>query len=310
VKRVITYLILFILSLYGIRTFHYANLLSVDEGYYDKYKAAFLKSNKYDFLILGSSRAQMHYNTGMIDSIWNCNSFNLSYNGANIQQAYILLKCYLAKSIPPKVLFYEMDYHVFNTHEEGWMDFQNLFPFLKDENTFDYLRSSDKRFLYARYFPFYSLPNTGVKNFSTGMHYFFGKSLDNDRLYYKGYFKNCIQPNLNYKPSAGKYQWINRTDRDYLDSLIFICKNKDIQLNLISSPIFGGGKLDVINHTQLMRQINNIAAINGLRYTNYSSLPFCNQRNLFIDHHHLNANGSVLFTRYLCKTFQLKKFGQ
>lgn len=307
-KRVITYLILFTLLLYGIRAFHYNNLLSVNEGYYDKYKTAFLKSNKYDLLILGSSRAQMHYNTATIDSLWNCNSFNLSYNGANIQQAFILLKCYLAKSIPPKVLFYEMDYHVFKTHEEGWMDFQNLFPFLEDDCTFHFLRSSDKRFIYARYFPFYSLPHTGIKNFSTGINYFLGKNLYHDHLYYKGYFKNSVQPSLNYKPTKRMYQWINKTDRDYLDSLIFICKDNDIQLNLISSPIFGGGKLDVINHTQLMKQINNVTSLNGLKFINYSSLSFCNQRNLFIDHHHLNARGSDLFTQYLCKTIQVSEF--
>lgn len=307
-KRVITYLLLFIISLYAIRSFHYANLLSVNEGYYDKYKTVFLESNKYDLLFLGSSRAQMHYNTAMIDSNWKCNSFNLSYNGANIHQAFILLKCYLAKSMPPKVIFYEMDYHVFKTHEEEWMDFQNLFPFLKDEKTLDFLGSCDRRYSYAYYLPFYSLPQTGIKNFSTGMHYFFKRKLDNDHLYYKGYYRNCVQPNLNYKPTNIRYQWINKTDRDYLDSLIYLCKDKHIKLNLISSPIFGGGKLDVMNHVQLINQLKNIAFFNGLRYINYSSLPFCNQRDLFIDHHHLNANGSDLFTEYLCKTIQTSEF--
>lgn len=301
-KRVVIYLILFSAALFGIRTIHYANLLSINKGYYDKYKTAFLKSNKYDLLILGSSRAQMHYNTAKIDSFWKCNSFNLSYNGANIQQAFILLKCYLAKSVAPKVLFYEMDYHVFKTHEDGWMDFQNLFPFLEDKNTFDLLRSSDQRFFYARYFPHYSLPHTGIKNFSTGLHYFFKKQVDNDSLYHKGYFKNCIQPALKYKPSDLKYQWINKIDREYLDSLIVFCKSKDIELNLISSPIFGGGKLDVVNHNALISHINNIAILNHLRFINYSSLPFCNQRKLFIDHHHLNSKGSDLFTEYLCRS--------
>lgn len=300
-KRFIIYFVILVIALFGFRKFHYSNLLSVNYGFYGKYTTIFNKSNNFDVLFLGSSRAQMHYNTKLYDECKKSNSFNLSYNGANVQQAYTLLKCYLIKSNAPKKLYYEIDYHVLKTHEDGWMDFQNLFPYLSNNQIYNMLNKIDNRFFYAKYFPFYSLPNSGIKNYSTSAHYFLHKSIQTDSLFYKGYFKNNVQQGLLNFPNQLKYQWINGIDRNYLDSIIVLCNQKNIKLSFITSPIFGGGKLDVINHKQLINYLNQIAFINNISYINLSSLSFCNDRSLFVDQHHMNEKGSNLFTHYFCE---------
>jgi hypothetical protein len=300
-KRIILYILIFVGLLYAFKYFHYHNLLSAKIGFYNKYNTIFNKSNNCDVLFLGSSRAQMHYNTKLADSILKFNSFNVSYNGANIEQAFNLLKCYLQKSKTPKTIFYEIDYHVLKYHENNWMDFQNLFPFIENENTYKIIGKSDKRFFYAKNFIIYAVANLGIKNINTGFQYFFNKNIKSDSLYYKGYFKNNLQIPQNKFSNEFKYQWFNLKDRAYLDSIIYCCKLKNIKLNLITSPIFGGGKLDVLNHSQIINQLKNIALINKISYRNLSSLKFCNQRNLFIDQHHMNDKGANLFTEFLCK---------
>ena len=91
-KRIILYILIFLGLLYAFKYFHYKNLLSAKIGFYDKYNTIFNKTNNFDVLFLGSSRAQMHYNTKLADSILNFNSFNVSYNGANIEQAFNIAK--------------------------------------------------------------------------------------------------------------------------------------------------------------------------------------------------------------------------
>ena len=70
--------------------------------------------------------------------------------------------------------------------------------------------------------------------------------------------------------------------------------------------MFAGGKVDLLNKNQIVSQLRNISQIHQINYFNISSLPFCNQRNLFIDHYHMNYYGAHLFTEYFSGLFHNK----
>ena len=85
IKKIVIYFLLTTLFLYGLRKLHYRGLLKQTAGYYEKYNTAFINKNNFNVIFLGSSRAEMHYNTYIFDSLTKQNSFNLSLAGATPQ---------------------------------------------------------------------------------------------------------------------------------------------------------------------------------------------------------------------------------
>ena len=292
--------------MYGLRYLHYNGLLMRTKGYYAKYKTAFFEKNNFNVLFLGSSRVEMHYNTKQFDSLTGESSFNLSLAGATPQIAFAVLKSYLLNSKAPQFLFYEIDYHSLKYQATEIKEFNNYFPFLNNTVLRNEFSKVDERMNYFYYNPYYSFPYTGLKNISTGLHGWLNIPNKTDSLYYKGFLKEVLRPQLNYNPIKPYYSFFNVNDRNYLDSIILLCKKNNTKITLISSPIFAGGRVDIINKMQIIRHLNYIAKINNIQFYNYSSLPFCNNRNLFIDHYHMNYQGALKFTPYLSRLFNNK----
>ncbi|MGZ3899070.1 MAG: hypothetical protein ACXVNM_03075 [Bacteroidia bacterium] len=298
IKKAILYFVCITSALYGLRALHYHGLLKQKQGYYAKYRASFFEKNNFNILFLGSSRAEMHYDTRVFDSITGANSFNLGVKGATPHVAYAVLKAYLQNSAVPKELFYEVDYHFFKNPVKEILEFNNYFPFLKNKVLLAEFSKIDKRMPYFYYNPYLSFPYTGLKNLSTSIHGWLNRPTLTDSHYYKGHLKELLHPHLNFKKTSLSYSWFNITERNYLDSLIFLCKKNNTKISLVSSPLFAGGKLEVKNKTQVINQLKNIATIHNISFYDLSSLSFCNQRNLFVDNAHLNAAGSAKFTTF------------
>ncbi len=305
-KRVITYFLMVTALLYGLRYLHYKGLLKQTAGYYDKYNTAFLKKNDFNILFLGSSRAEMHYDTRLFDSLTGLNSFNLSLAGANPQIAFAALKIYLQKSKAPKYLIYEVDYHYLKYKSDQIKEFNNYFPYLSEPELRSEFSKVDPRMNHFYYNPYYSFPYTGFKNLSTSLHGWLNIPNQIDSLYYKGYFKESLRPSLLFNHITPYYTFFNVSDRSYLDSIITICKQRNTQITLVSSPIFAGGKVDLKNKEQIIKQLQNIAKRNNIHYYDLSSLPFCKERNLFVDHYHLNHFGATKFSTHFCSLFNNK----
>jgi hypothetical protein len=306
IRRGILYFFIITLSLYFLRELHYKGLLKNNGGYYAKYRTAFLTQNKYNVLFLGSSRVEMHYNTGAFDSLTGKNSFNLGLPGATVHESFAALKGYLEKSVSPEYLIYELDFHGLREKTKGIMEFNNFFPFLSNKTFRDELQKIDPRTKWFHYIPYYSWPYTGLKNLSTSLHGWLNIPNNTDKYYYKGFYKEMLREELSYRPAVKKYVYFNVSERAYLDSLMGLCRERKIKLSFITSPLFAGGRLEVDNYREILGQLVNIAKINHIPYFNYSSVHFCKNRELFIDHYHMNFKGTVAFTPYLCAAFNNK----
>ncbi len=292
--------------MFGLRALHYHGLLKQTKGYYGKYNAVFFNKNSYDVLFLGSSRAEMHYNTKLFDSLTGSNSFNLSLAGATPQIAFASLKTYLQLSKAPKHLIYEVDYHFLRYDNGEIKDFNNYFPYLSNVTLRNELSKIDPRMDHFYYDPFYSFPYTGFKNLSTSLHGWLNIPNQTDSHYYKGYLKESSRPSLGFTHLDTYYSFFHPNSRKYLDSIITLCKQNNTKITLVSSPIFGGGRIEIVNKTRIIGQIEQIAKINSIRYYDLSSLPFCSNRNLFVDNYHLNYLGANKFTPYFCSVFNNK----
>lgn len=306
IKKAALYFVAITLLLYLARCLHYRGLLRQEQGYYAKYKTCFLEPNQFSLLFLGSSRAQMHYNTRMFDSLTGLNSFNLSLAGATPHTAFAALKAYLHRSKAPRYLIYEVDYHTLKHPNLGIMEFNNYFPFLRNPVLLEEFNRLDGRMRHFHYNPYFSFPFTGFRNLSTSAHGWLGIPNQSDRFYEKGFFKEVLRPPLDFIPVKPQYAFIDPAERQYLDSIILLCRKHNTRITFMSSPLFAGGRLDVANREQVLRQITHIAARHGIAYLNLSSLPFCNRRELFIDHYHLNYRGACLFSALAAREFNNK----
>lgn len=306
IRKAILYFAVITALLYALRYLHYQGLLRQQRGYYAKYNTCFFEKNNFNVLFLGSSRAEMHYDIALFDSLTGQNAFNLSLAGATPQVAFAALKGYLQNSAPPAYLVYEVDYCALKFKSEGIREFNNYFPFLSNSTLRHEFTAIDSRMQQFYYNPYFSFPYTGFRNLSTSLHGWLGIPNKTDSLYDRGFFKEVVRPQLTYLPSNRYYDFINPTDRRCLDSIIACCRKNNIRITLVSSPVFGGGVVEISNKPQMMQQLNNIAAIHGIRYFDLSSAPFCNDRSLFIDHYHLNYRGALKFTRLLSDLFNNK----
>jgi hypothetical protein len=272
-------------------------------GYYEKYRRAFLEKNDYDLLFLGSSRAEMHYNTRVFDSLTGYNSFNLGLKGASPHMAYAALKAYLLNSSTPQCIIYEVDYHALKDEPVPFYEFNNYFPFLKNKVLRSEFQKIDTRTDLFYALPYLSFPYTGYKNISTSLHGWFDIEYDNNYYYYKGTIFSKRLDTLDFLPSKAHCSYILENNRNYMDTLIHYCRSKNIRLVLCTSPAFGGFNINVLNAKQLAKQVRNISKIHDLPYYDFAQTTFSNKRELFGDFFHMNRNGAYLFTCELAKLF-------
>jgi hypothetical protein len=285
--------------MYALRELHHCGLLRQNLGYYAKYKEAFFKQNDYKVLFLGSSRAEMHYDIRLFDSLTGSNAFNLSLAGATPHVAFASLKAYLLNSKIPQEIFYEVDIHSLKWETKEIKEFNNYFPFFKNKVLLQEFNRIDSRMTHFSWNPYYSFPFTGLKNISTSLHGWMNIPNASDSLYYKGFVRETLRPALTLEKTVPVYNWFHPNERAYLDSIIFLCKQNQVVLHLITSPMFAGGKIDLINKSHITKNLQNIAKIHGIDYFDYSSTAYCHRRELFIDHFHMNARGADKFTRDL-----------
>lgn len=226
--------------------------------------------------------------------------------GASPQVAHALLNVYLEKSKPPKLLFYEVDLLSLKNKDAAIFNFPNFFAYLSIPSVRKEFTRIDARMEHFYLNPFYSLPFSGIENINTSFHGWLNIPNRNDHLYYKGYFEENTQPPLNYLPVKQEWHSISERSRSYIDSIISLCYKKHITIFLVSSPIFAGGQLDMLNKTALCQSVKKLANKHSIGYLDFSSLAFCVNRKLFIDHQHLNAQGARQYVNYLVNYFNNK----
>jgi hypothetical protein len=306
IKRALIYFIIITSALYLLRIFLYQGLLRQPSGVYAKLKTMFLEKNNYSLVVLGSSRAEMHYDTQLLDSLTGENCFNLGLRGAMPNVAFAALKAYLANNEPPKYLLYEVDYHISNFRQDTLDDLSTYFPFLGNETLRKELSRTESRMNLFYYNPYFSLPYVGFRDMTTSLLGWMNTTNPKAKIYHNGFFHENYAYCLEYIPSQPVKVLMHPRNRNYLDSIIQTCEKNDIHLTLVTSPIFAGAALDVSNKQEIIRQVKNIAAINNLSYYDLSSPEFCRERKYFLDNQHLKYPGARLFTVKIASVFNNK----
>lgn len=286
--------------MYATQWFIYKGLTINKQGVYHKYSTIFSSSNNYNALVLGSSRAEMHTDTKLLDSLTGLKTFNAGVSGGSTRMAYIVLKSYLQNSKIPKTIFLEIDFHISHIKTDTIFNFPRYFPYLSNPVLYSEFKKIDSRFVQFKYNPFYSLPFSGINALNPSLHGWLGKSTSYDVFYQNGFFKNTVNDNYDHFEVKQFTGFIHPETRQYLDSFIVFAKTNECKLIFTVSPVYKDAEVEVLNKREIMQGFNDIALVNKVPFLDLSlDSVIANNKMYFEDNYHMMYSGARLYTQKL-----------
>ncbi len=289
------------------RMFIYYGIKKNTSGIFQKYNEIFEGKSNYDWLIVGSSRAESHISPLILDSVLRVNSFNLGIAGSYIHQQLAFLKAYLVKHPKPKTIILSADIYGYlpNTDYKVLHDYNRYFPYLNHDTFYNAMRKIDTRFFFYKYVAPYSLSfDKNDENLNHALRGYLGYQAQT-LAYTKGFAFSPFKTN-NLKldqDTIQAYQCkVPLMIWDAYKALDDLCKANTIELIIVLSPI----------HKSLYQKISNAELITdslqqvfkNRLFLNYSKSSYAERNDLFTDAVHLNKTGALLFSKELSYTLQ------
>jgi hypothetical protein len=304
IKKVPIYLLITIALLYALQWFVMEGIRRNPKGNFEKYSTIFLKKNNYNTLIAGSSRAFMHLDNSLFDSLTGSNSYNIGLAGASTRVSYIALKAYCVNSQMPKTVLFEIDYHISHLSTDTVFNFNQYIPYLGNDVLYTDFQKIDGRFRYFKHVPVYALPYLNTRSLSSALHGWLKKPGLYDDSFYKGFYRN-LNRDKEYNFKVKRFTGIiSSENRQYLDSVVNFCDRHHCRLIFTISPAYKDAQKEVINKDQIIEHYRNIARAKGIPLFNYSEDPdIMNNKSYFEDNYHLLYAGSRIYTRKIARDF-------
>lgn len=302
-KKLVYCLLFSILLAYAVRMLLYAGIRRNTFGEYAKLNTLFLSRNNFNTVYAGSSRCETHFNPLLIDPITHTNSYNIGLEGATMPVIYDCISAYLENSTAPENLILNIDffYQVGTKEEEMIFRFPRYFPYLSNTTLYQHFSGRDSRFPFFKWIPFYSMPYFNENYLDHSLNGYF-KFRQDSLSYVKGY--------LSLGAPAEDIDKINYPDKiiipepeiyKSLESIIGLCKQKNINLIFVFSPVYYRDFNSIKNKYQLLREFKKIALKNAIPGIDYSNVPMCYDKQFFKDSRHLNEKGSAAFSVMVAK---------
>lgn len=257
-----------------------------------KYK---LLQAKPSIVILGSSRANRHYNATQIEKAFGQKTINYGQDGSDVFLHYIMLKT-LLRSARPQMIILDIKPGEFDA-APNFNQASTLYPII------DKVAISDeelahispyekiKLMLYA-----YRFNNQVVEMLSATR----GPKTDTAAI--SGFLPLPAKHTVLQKVNVSN----NNLDTGilkYLHSIIELCKSHNIKLVICTSPYYNN-----IVHDRSLAEAEKICKQTGIPYINYTNNALLIlESDAYNDEAHLNAGGADVFTRDVIKRVQQLK---
>lgn len=255
-----------------------------------------------DVIALGSSRFWGGVSTYILDSILNCNSYNLGFDGHAIDYQIIRYNTYRRFNSKPKVILLNADFlSTLGNSSESPYEREQFFPFIMDDSLINVVAEQKRISILDRYLPLYRY--IGYRKWiDFGWGYYFGKKDLIEGGMYKGY-KGC------------EYAWERRSlDKDTLysasiDTIASHVMNNfieqlisdSISVILVKSPVFLPLRDKFYNIEFSDSVYESYAQKYDIPILDFYYDELCADSTCFKDPSHLNKKGSEVFTRKLCE---------
>lgn len=252
----------------------------------------------HEVLIMGNSRGFSHFNTAIIDSVCNTDSYSIGLGGYPFNVQLSEYECYKKHNALPKVIIQEMSSETlgFMNDIRHQHDSQRFFPTVYDKTMRKELKKLGYGFLELycplyRYNGYQMVIKNGLLEFLHLKHFV-------DRPTYKGFSpeKGPWNGTEAAKIETMKGSFDERSVK-MLEEFLADCKQNDVFVVLVNSPMYAATTSKVENMEELNSYFSDVAEKYGFIYLNYTkNYKLCNDTSNFCVSVHLNPEGTDRFT--------------
>ena len=249
------------------------------------------KGEKYDVVILGSSRANNHFVAPMFEER-GLKTFNYGMSGGHLFEASLLLQLMIERNYQIKNVILEADLNLSNDHQAEGISAKFL-PFLHESETIRSHFENESDFMELYYIPFYRYVKYDAK---IGVREVWDTSrnkptslLDN-----KGYYPLGKKPNANMKNNIANLNPLKKNQ--YYYEIKQLCEQKGINFIAVMTPMCENTKgMDYFDKVKkLYPEIHNYEKV-------------VSEDRYFSSCGHLNDKGARLFTSKIIEDLGLDK---
>jgi hypothetical protein len=255
-----------------------------------------------DIVVLGSSRAALHYDPDAIRHLTGLSAFNLGRIGSRSEVYAGILGHYLHHNRPPRLILLNADYNSCDSNTELYDPVQ-FTPYLKDQALFDALRARHPRVWAMRYLPLYGYISDDVEfRHDLGLKALVGRwPRENYRDGFEAIDIKFDDDRLG--PDANRTEFLYTIGAEgcteFAQSLV-VARSLGIPAIVVFSPIYSGVNRRIRDRQVLLAQFEKAADANGAEFWDYSALPSVSDSQFyFADSFHMNMHGAAMFSQIL-----------
>ena len=275
-------------------------LLKMDDYRFQDYSAMLDGGMENDILIMGNSRGKSHFDTRVIDSLTQKQSFNISIGGYPINTQRLKYQLYREHNRKPDLIIQNIDYLTIKVMQDirHQHDSEQFFPLVYDKTMRRALREAGYGFLELnvplyRFFGYQQVIKNGLLEALHLKHYASRPSYKGF-LPEKGRWNGTELKRMKPKPidlsEEGKALW-----EDFLAQ----CLADSIQVVLVNTPMYIEAQQKLLGYDGAREYFETVAKKYGFLYLDYSDTPVCQDSINFCVSVHMNSRATRQFTETL-----------
>ncbi len=242
---------------------------------------------KFDVVILGSSRANNHFVSQMFEDK-GLRTFNYGMSGGHLFEASLLLKLMIERNYQIKNVILEADLNLSNDHQAEGISAKFL-PFLHESETIRKHFEKESDFMELYYIPFYRYVKYDAKIGAREV-WDTSRNKPTSLLDNKGYYPLGKKPNANMKNNIANLKPLPKNQ--YYHEIKQLCEQKGINFIAVMTPMCENTK--GMNYFDKVKQLYP-------EIHNYENVVL--EDKYFSSCGHLNDAGARLFTARILKDF-------
>jgi hypothetical protein len=270
------------------------------------WKAIYSKQLNCDIIFSGNSRSTAHFNPEIFDSILGVKSYNIGLDGNSFESQIIRLRVYLNNNPYPKLIILNSD--PFELQPTLLSNAQSYKPYMADTTVRNQLRRIKITPWYyfntiTRYYGDYNSAFMAIKELS-------GLWAQKDP-HIKGFLPETHifnQKELEIlKESKAEEVYVNAYSTKLLYNFIQDCKQKNIEILLVQTPIYIERQNKMSNLNEFTKKITEYSKMLSLNFYDFTRDSLCYSTQYFNNTTHLNAKGSTILCKKICNEIKNNK---
>lgn len=257
-----------------------------------------------EIIILGSSRAWVHFSPKIIGSRLRMTCYNLGVDGYPLDMELARYALYRKYNAKPRVIVQEIDMFSLGLRADIYKARQFL-PYFHEEIIQEAIRRYNYFKWYDHYLPLVRYRGEGKMALRGALEYQRLSHYTNTKHRgYQGMVRDWSDDLAEFRRENpdGVDQQIFQSSVDALDRFLATCAREGIQVVLVYTPEYVKAREVINNREEVFATYRSLAQKHGVTFLDYSDDPICYETKYFYNSQHMNKLGAELFsTRFAQK---------